>query len=91
MAGVGWVACMVLDLTSPVRAAACKGRRVVRSGAALKDGVFAQGGMIVVVAGGRWERIAHSPPLLENLALVACPSSTAGLICPLVLVWYNRH
>lgn len=81
---VGWVACMVLDYLTGSMAAARQGSW---SSSKARDGIWHKCGMFVVVlvAAGTDMLLAL---VLANLPLVALPVQYAGLVCPVVLVWY---
>lgn len=81
---VGWAALMVLDYLTG-SAVACKDGRW--SSAKAREGIWHKCGMIaaVIVAAGADLLIAA---VLNNLPLVELPFEYAGLICPVVLVWY---
>jgi len=81
---VGWVACMVLDYLTGSLAAARAG---AWSSGKARDGIWHKCGMLVVVlvAAGTDLLLAA---VLDNLPLAAFPVEYAGLVCPVVLVWY---
>ena len=81
---VGWVACMVLDYLTGSLAAA---RAAAWSSGKARDGIWPKCGMLVVVlvAAGTDLLLAA---VLDNLPLAAFPVEYAGLVCPVVLVWY---
>ena len=81
---VGWIVSMALDYLTGSMAAA-KVRQW--SSAKAREGIWHKCGMIVVVlvAAGADLLICL---VLENLPLVALPFEYAGLVCPVVLVWY---
>ena len=81
---VGWIVSMALDYLTGSMAAAKVGQW---SSAKAREGIWHKCGMIVVVlvAAGADLLICL---VLENLPLVALPFEYAGLVCPVVLVWY---
>lgn len=81
---VGWIGAMVLDYITGSMAAARVGEW---SSAKARDGIWHKCGMIVVVlvAAGTDLLLAT---VLANLPLVELPVQYAGLVCPVVLVWY---
>ena len=81
---VGWIVSMALDYVTGSMAAAKVGQW---SSAKAREGIWHKCGMIVVVlvAAGADLLICL---VLENLPLVALPFEYAGLVCPVVLVWY---
>lgn len=81
---VGWIGCMVLDYATGSMAAAKEGQW---SSARAREGIWHKCGMIVVVivAAGADLLLAA---VLANLPLVTLPFEYAGLVCPVVLVWY---
>ncbi len=81
---VGWIGCMMLDYLTGSLAAAKEG---VWSSGRAREGVWHKCGMIVVVlvAAGADMLLAL---VLEHLPLVELPFRYAGLVCPVVLVWY---
>ena len=81
---VGWIGCMVLDYLTGSLAAAKEGDW---SSARAREGIWHKCGMIVVVivAAGADLLLAA---VLANLPLVTLPFEYAGLVCPVVLVWY---
>ncbi len=81
---VGWIVCMVLDYATGSMAAAKEGQW---SSARAREGIWHKCGMIVVVivAAGADLLLAT---VLANLPLVTLPFEYAGLVCPVVLVWY---
>lgn len=81
---VGWIVCMVLDYITGSMAAAKDGGW---SSAKAREGIWHKCGMFVVVlvaAGTDWLLAT----VLANLPLVELPVRYAGLVCPVVLVWY---
>lgn len=81
---VGWIGCMALDYLTGSMAAAKEGEW---SSARAREGIWHKAGMIVVVA------VAAGVDLLieivlTNLPVLALPVQYAGLVCPIVLVWY---
>ena len=81
---VGWVAAMALDyLTGSL--VALKGGEWASKKA--REGIWHKCGMIVVVlvAAGA-DMLLYT--VLANLPLVTLPFEYAGLVCPVVLVWY---
>lgn len=81
---VGWVACMALDYLTGSMAAAKAGQW---SSGKAREGIWHKCGMVVVVA------VAAGTDLLLSLALAGLPLAElpveyAGLVCPVVLVWY---
>ena len=81
---VGWVACMVLDYLTGSLAAARAG---AWSSGKARDGIWHKCGMVVVVAVAAGTDLLLSL-VLANLPLAALPVEYAGLVCPVVLVWY---
>ena len=81
---VGWIVSMALDYLPGSLAAAMVG---LWSSGKAREGIWHKCGMIVVVlvAAGADLLICL---VLENLPLVALPFEYAGLVCPVVLVWY---
>ena len=81
---VGWIGCMVLDYLTGTMAAAKEGEW---SSAQAREGIWHKCGMIVVVlvAAGADLLLAL---VLAHLPLVTLPFEYAGLVCPVVLVWY---
>ena len=81
---VGWIGCMALDYATGSMAAAKEGEW---SSAKAREGIWHKCGMIVVVlvAAGADMRLSL---VLDNLPLVELPIQYAGLVCPVVLVWY---
>ena len=81
---VGWIGCMALDYLTGSMAAAKEGQW---SSAKAREGIWHKCGMIVVVlvAAGADLLLAL---VLDNLPLVELPFEYAGLVCPVVLVWY---
>ena len=78
----GWIAAMALDYLTGSLAAA----RAWSSGKA-RDGIWHKCGMVVVVAVAAGTDLLLSL-VLANLPLAALPVEYAGLVCPVVLVWY---
>ena len=81
---LGWVVLMVLDYISGSAAAAKAGEwssQVAREGIWHKCGMMA----VVIVAGAADLLIAL---VLKHLPVLALPFEFAGIVCPLVLVWY---
>lgn len=81
---VGWIAAMALDYLTGSMAAAKSGQW---SSGKARDGIWHKCGMVVVVAvaaGTDWLLSL----VLANLPLVELPVQYAGLVCPVVLVWY---
>lgn len=81
---VGWVACMALDYLTGSMAAAKAGQW---SSGKAREGVWHKCGMIVVVLVAAGTDLLLSL-LLANLPLAELPVEYAGLVCPVVLVWY---
>ena len=81
---VGWVACMVLDYLTGSMAAAKAGQW---SSGKAREGIWHKCGMVVVVAVAAGTDLLLSL-LLTNLPLAEMPVEYAGLVCPVVLVWY---
>lgn len=81
---VGWVACMVLDYLTGSMAAAKAGQW---SSGKAREGIWHKCGMVVVVAVAAGTDLLLSL-LLANLPLAELPVEYAGLVCPVVLVWY---
>ena len=81
---VAWVGMMMLDYLSGTAAALKKGEW---SSSAARNGIWHKMGMItVVVATAGVDALLQL--ILSNLSVVSLPVNYAGLICPLVLVWY---
>jgi len=80
----GWLICMALDYLTG-SAVACKNG--LWSSAKAREGIWHKCGMIVavLVAAGADLLILT---VLNNLPLIELPFDYAGLICPVVLVWY---
>lgn len=81
---VGWVACMVMDYITGTAAARKAG---AWTSARAREGIWHKAGMIVVVMVSAGADLLISI-VLDNLPLVTLPIRYAGLICPVVLVWY---
>ena len=81
---VGWVGLMTLDYISGSAAAAKKGEW---SSKVAREGIWHKAGMIVVVIVAAGADLLLGL-MLEQLPIVALPVTFAGLLCPLVLVWY---
>lgn len=81
---VGWVACMVLDYLTGSMAAAKAGQW---SSGKAREGIWHKCGMVVVVAVAAGTDLLLSL-LQANLPLAELPVEYAGLVCPVVLVWY---
>ena len=81
---VGWIFCMALDYVTG-SAAACKVGEW--SSAHAREGIWHKCGMIVVVLVAAGADMLLSL-VLANLPLVELPIQYAGLVCPVVLVWY---
>ena len=81
---VGWIFCMALDYATG-SAAACKVGEW--SSAHAREGIWHKCGMIVVVLVAAGADMLLSL-VLANLPLVELPIQYAGLVCPVVLVWY---
>ena len=81
---VGWIGCMALDYLTGSLAAAKEG---AWSSGKAREGIWHKCGMIVVVivAAGADMLLAV---VLDHLPLVTLPFEYAGLVCPVVLVWY---
>ena len=81
---VGWIGCMALDYATGSMAAAKEGEW---SSAKAREGIWHKCGMsgVVLVAAGADMRLSL---VLDNLPLVELPIQYAGLVCPVVLVWY---
>lgn len=81
---IGWVGLMALDYITGSAAAVKEG---AWSSKTAREGIWHKCGMIVVVAvaGGTDLLIAM---VLEHLPMIELPIQYAGLLCPLVLVWY---
>ena len=81
---VGWIGCMALDYITGSLAAAKNGEW---SSGRAREGIWHKAGMIVVVivAAGADMLLAA---VLAHLPLVTLPFEYAGLVCPVVLVWY---
>lgn len=81
---VGWAACMALDYITGSMAAAMAGEW---NSARAREGIWHKCGMIVVVIVAAGADLLLSL-VLANLPLVELPIQYAGLVCPVVLVWY---
>ena len=81
---VGWIATMALDYLTGSIAAARSGQW---SSGKARDGIWHKCGMVVVVAVAAGTDLLLSL-VLANLPLVELPVQYAGLVCPVVLVWY---
>ena len=81
---VGWIGCMALDYATGSMAAAKEGEW---SSAKAREGIWHKCGMIVVVLVAAGADMLLSL-VLANLPLVELPVRYAGLVCPVVLVWY---
>ncbi len=81
---VGWIAAMVLDYLTGSLAAARAG---AWSSGKARDGIWHKCGMLVVVLVAAGTDLLLSL-VLANLPLAALPVEYAGLVCPVVLVWY---
>ena len=81
---VGWIGCMALDYLTGSLAAAKEGEW---SSGRAREGIWHKCGMIVVVAVSAGVDLLLSL-VLANLPLVELPFQYAGLVCPVVLVWY---
>ena len=81
---VGWIGCMVLDYLTGSLAAAKEGEW---SSGRAREGIWHKAGMIVVVAVSAGVDMLLSL-VLAHLPLVTLPFEYAGLVCPVVLVWY---
>ena len=81
---VGWVAVMLLDYITGSMAAAKQGQW---SSARAREGIWHKAGMIVVVIVAAGADLLISL-VLANIPAVQIPFEYAGLICPIVLVWY---
>lgn len=81
---VGWIAAMALDYLTGSMAAAKSGQW---SSGRARDGIWHKCGMVVVVAVAAGTDLLLSL-VLANLPLVELPIQYAGLVCPVVLVWY---
>lgn len=81
---VGWVGLMALDYITGSAAAAKAGEW---SSQVAREGIWHKAGMIavVIVAAGADLLLGL---VLNQLPIVELPVSFAGLLCPLVLVWY---
>ena len=81
---MGWIGCMALDYLTGSLAAAKEGEW---SSGKAREGIWHKTGMIVVVivAAGADMLLAV---VLAHLPLVTLPFEYAGLVCPVVLVWY---
>ena len=80
----GWIAAMALDYLTGSLAAARAG---AWSSGEARDGIWHKCGMVVVVAVAAGTDLLLSL-VLANLPLAALPVEYAGLVCPVVLVWY---
>lgn len=81
---VGWIGCMALDYATGSMAAAKEGEW---SSARAREGIWHKCGMIVVVLVAAGADMLLSL-VLAHLPLVELPIQYAGLVCPVVLVWY---
>ena len=81
---VGWIAAMALDYLTGSLAAAKAG---AWSSGRARDGIWHKCGMVVVVAVAAGTDLLLAL-VLANLPLAALPVEYAGLVCPVVLVWY---
>ncbi len=81
---VGWIFCMALDYLTGSMAAAKEGQW---SSGKAREGIWHKCGMIVVVLVAAGADLLLSL-VLANLPLVELPIRYAGLVCPVVLVWY---
>ena len=81
---MGWAACMVLDYLTGSMAAAKEGEW---SSGRAREGIWHKAGMIVVVAVAAGVDLLLAL-VLAHLQLVVLPFVYAGLVCPVVLVWY---
>ena len=81
---VGWIGCMALDYLTGSMAAAKDGEW---SSARAREGIWHKCGMLVVVLVAAGTDLLLSL-VLANLPLAALPVEYAGLVCPVVLVWY---
>lgn len=81
---VGWIGCMALDYLTGSMAAAKEGQW---SSQRAREGIWHKCGMIVVVAVAAGVDLLLET-VLANLPLVELPFQYAGLVCPVVLVWY---
>ena len=81
---VGWIACMALDYLTGSLAAAKEGQW---SSGKAREGIWHKCGMIVVVIVAAGADLLLSL-VLTYLPLVELPIQYAGLVCPVVLVWY---
>ncbi len=81
---VGWIGCMALDYLTGSLAAAKEGEW---SSGRAREGIWHKCGMIVVVAVSAGVDMLLALAL-ANLPLVELPFQYAGLVCPVVLVWY---
>ncbi|MDE6589830.1 MAG: phage holin family protein [Oscillospiraceae bacterium] len=80
----GWVAAMALDYLTGSLAAAKEG---AWSSTRAREGIWHKCGMFVVVLVAAGADMLLSA-VLANLPLVTLPFEYAGLVCPVVLVWY---
>ncbi len=81
---VGWIVAMALDYLTGSLAAAKAG---AWSSGRARDGIWHKCGMVVVVAVAAGTDLLLAL-VLANLPLAALPVEYAGLVCPVVLVWY---
>lgn len=81
---VGWIGCMALDYITGSMAAAKEGEW---SSARAREGIWHKCGMIVVVLVAAGADMLLSL-VLAHLPLLELPIQYAGLVCPVVLVWY---
>lgn len=81
---VGWIGCMALDYLTGSMAAAKEGQW---SSGKAREGIWHKCGMIVVVIVAAGADLLLSL-VLANLPLVELPIQYAGLVCPVVMVWY---
>lgn len=81
---VGWVFLMLLDYITGSAAAMKAGEW---SSKIAREGIWHKVGMVVVVVlAAAADLLLHL--VLEHLPIVELPFEFAGIICPLVLVWY---
>lgn len=81
---LGWITLMLMDYLTGSAAAAKNG---AWSSAAAREGIWHKVGMVVIVTVTAVADLLLSL-VLEQLPIVDLPIYFAGLLCPLVLVWY---
>lgn len=81
---IGWVACMALDYVTGSMAAAKAGQW---SSQKAKEGIWHKAGMVVVVLVAAGADLLIGA-VLAHLPVIQIPFEYAGLVCPIMLVWY---